>query len=72
MTQSRRMSFFESVANMVVGFGVAMGTQLLIFPLLGINIPLSSNVIIVIIFSVVSIIRSYVLRRFFNLLHSRA
>ena len=33
MRQSRLMSLVEAVANVVVGFGVAVGTQILVFPL---------------------------------------
>ena len=37
MRQSRLMSLVEAVANVVVGFGVAVVTQLLVFPLFGIE-----------------------------------
>ena len=67
--QSRLQSFLESVANVVLGYGVALGAQLLVFPLFGVVIPLSSNLAIGIIFTLVSLVRSYLLRRLFNLLH---
>jgi len=53
----------------VLGYGVAVGAQILIFPLFGVVIPLSSNLAIGIIFTLVSLVRSYLLRRLFNLLH---
>lgn len=68
--QSRLQSLFEALANVVLGYGVALGAQLLVFPLFGIHLPLASNLAIGIIFTVVSLIRSYLLRRFFNWLHS--
>jgi uncharacterized protein (DUF2062 family) len=68
--QSRLQSLFESLANVVLGYGVALGAQLLVFPLFGIHLPLASNLAIGVIFTVVSLIRSYLLRRFFNWLHS--
>lgn len=68
--QSRLQSLFEALANVVLGYGVALGAQLLVFPLFGIHLPLASNLAIGVIFTVVSLIRSYLLRRFFNWLHS--
>lgn len=68
--QSRLQSFFESFANVVLGYGVALGTQLLIFPWFGVEIPLASNLVIGVVFTAVSLARSYVLRRFFNWLHT--
>jgi hypothetical protein len=67
--QSRLGSFLESLANVVLGYGIAVGAQILIFPLFGVVIPLSSNLAIGIIFTLVSLVRSYLLRRLFNLLH---
>lgn len=67
--QSRLGSFLESLANVVLGYGIAVGAQILIFPLFGVVIPLSSNLAIGIIFTLVSLVRSYLLRRLFNFLH---
>jgi len=67
--QTRFQSFLESLANIAIGYGVALGAQLLVFPLFSINIPMSSNVVIGIIFTLISLVRSYALRRFFNWLH---
>ena len=67
--QTRLQSFIESLANIAIGYGVALGAQLLIFPLFGINIPMASNVAIGILFTLVSLVRSYFLRRLFNWLH---
>lgn len=66
MTQSRTLSAIESVANVAVGYGVALASQLLIFPLFGIHIPFSSNLAIGAWFTVISLVRSYVIRRWFN------
>ncbi len=70
--QSRRMSFAESMVNVAVGFGVALAAQIAVFPLFGIHIPISSNVGIGAVFTVVSVVRSYALRRAFNWWHHRA
>lgn len=64
--QSRRMSLTESLANVVIGYGVACVTQIIVFPWFGLNVPLNSTLAIGGIFTVVSIARSYVLRRGFE------
>lgn len=64
--QSRTQSAIESVANVAVGYLVALASQLLVFPMFGIDIPLSSNLAIGAWFTVISLVRSYVLRRWFN------
>lgn len=64
--QSRRMSAIESAANIIVGYLVALLAQLTVFPLMGIPITLSQNIIIGLIFTAVSFVRSYTLRRVFN------
>lgn len=66
MKQSRAMSLFESVSNVVVGYGVAVVTQILIFPIFGLHTTLAQNLKMAALFSVVSIVRSYVLRRLFE------
>lgn len=68
--QTRFASFIESCLNVLIGFGVALLSQLLVFPLFGIHIPLSQNLAIGLIFTVISIIRSYWVRRLFNYLHT--
>lgn len=66
MSQSRAMSAIESVANILVGAGIALLSQIIVFPIFGIHIPLHDNLIICSIFTAVSFVRSYVLRRIFN------
>jgi hypothetical protein len=64
--QSKKMSFYESLINVTVGYVFAVASQLIIFPLFGIYLPLSDNLIMGLYFTVLSIIRSYALRRVFN------
>lgn len=64
--QTRIQSAIESVANVVVGYLVALASQLLVFPMFGIHVPFSSNLAIGAWFTVISLVRSYVLRRWFN------
>jgi hypothetical protein len=70
--QSRIGSLIESFVNIAIGYGVAVASQLAIFPLFGIVIPLSDNLMIGLWFTVISLVRSYVVRRAFNAYHGRA
>jgi hypothetical protein len=71
MKQSRAMSLIEATANVVVGYGVAVLTQLLVFPMFGLHTTLAKNLMIGAIFTVVSIARSFALRRLFEALLDR-
>jgi len=66
MAQTRKHSFIESLINVAIGYGVAVLSQILIFPLFGIDVPASSNIKIAAWFTVISIVRSYGVRRIFN------
>jgi hypothetical protein len=71
MKQSRLMSLLESLANVLVGYGVALATQMVVFPLFGLAVTVTENLLIGLIFTVVSIVRSYALRRSFEALRVR-
>jgi len=71
MKQSRLMSLVESLANVLVGYGVAVVTQIAVFPLFGLAVTISENLLIGLIFTVMSIVRSYALRRGFEALRVR-
>lgn len=60
------MSGVEAVTNVAVGYGVAVGTQLVVFPWFGLHVPMTDTLLIGAVFTVVSIVRSYALRRLFN------
>jgi len=66
MSQTRTMSFIESCVNIAVGYGVAVLSQILIFPIFNIHIPFKSNLLIGIWFTGISLVRSYCIRRWFN------
>ena len=69
--QPRLHSLLESCLNILIGYFVALGAQLLIFPLYGIQISLATNLWIGLWFTLVSLARSYILRRLFNRFHLR-
>lgn len=66
MKQSRAMSLVESLTNVAVGYGIAVLTQIVVFPLFGLTTTLAENMAMGAIFTVVSIARSYTLRRLFE------
>ena len=71
MKQSKLMSWVETCLNTGIGFGIAMTAQILVFPLFGFNPPLATNFYIALIFTVISIVRGYIMRRIFEALHIR-
>lgn len=66
MKQTRLMSLVESVANVIVGYGIAVVTQLAVFPWFGLPARLDDALAIGAIFTAVSILRSFLLRRLFE------
>jgi len=66
MSQSRTMSAAESVANVAIGYGIALITQVIVFGALAIPVSLDQNLWIGAVFTVVSLARSYLLRRLFD------
>jgi hypothetical protein len=64
--QSRVGSLIESLMNIAIGYCVALLSQLIVFPLFDIHVPLSTNLCIGAWFTVISLVRSYIIRRWFN------
>jgi len=64
--QSKIESLLESSINTLVGYIVAVLSQLLIFPAFNIYIPLSDNLLIGAYFTAISLLRSHIIRRYFN------
>ena len=64
--QKKKHSALESVVNVLVGYGVALASQIVIFPLFGMQVTLNDNIQIGLWFTAISLIRSYILRRIFN------
>jgi len=69
--QTRRMSWVEATTNTVVGFLVALATQYAVFPLAGIELDAGGHVLVAVPFVLTSILRGFLLRRFFNWVDSR-
>lgn len=66
MAQTKLGSIAEAWANIAVGFTINFTANLLIFPLFGMHISPGNNFLLGLIYTVISLVRSYVLRRWFN------
>jgi len=66
MTQSRLMSLLEALVNVVVGLVISMVATWVICWYYDIPMTVTHNAILTFWMSVLSIVRSYVLRRVFN------
>jgi len=66
MNQSRLISLAEAVTNVVVGYGIAIATQLTVFPVFGLQPSLGENLLLGVVFTGVSLLRSYLVRRAFE------
>lgn len=68
--QTRFMSVVETAAGTLFGLITGWLTNIIVLPWFGFNVNHGQAVAITIIFTLVSIVRSYGVRRFFNWLHS--
>jgi hypothetical protein len=65
------MSLIEALANVGVGYVVALLTQVAVFPVFGLHTSLSQNLWLGGVFTIASILRSYALRRLFEAIRVR-
>lgn len=66
MKQSKKQSLTETVISTFIGLAVSLITQIVVFPLYGMEVSFNQNIQITIIFTFVSIARGYLVRRYFN------
>lgn len=64
--QSQFMSMVETITNTIVGYALAVATQFVVFPIFDLRVGVIENLGIGLIFTAVSIVRGYVLRRIFE------
>ena len=64
------MSFIEAATNVVVGYVLAIATQIVVFPWFGIEAALGGHLAIGLAFLGVSLVRGYLLRRLFERLRA--
>lgn len=66
MTQTRLGSLIEALMNTAIGFVISMAISAVVYPAFGHRFTLAQNAGITLIFTLASIARGYVLRRWFN------
>jgi hypothetical protein len=66
MMQSRFMSMVESWGNVAIGFWINFALNLAVLPLFGLSVTATQSLGIGAVFTVVSVIRSYYVRRGFE------
>ena len=64
--QSKKESLIETLTSVFVGWLIGVILNMLVLPLFDYDVNLTDGVLISIIFTAVSVVRSYVVRRFFN------
>ena len=64
--QSHRASLMEAAANVLAGLVLSFLLQLVLFGAMGIIASIGRNLLITAAFSILSLARSYILRRLFN------
>lgn len=64
--QSKLHSLIESLINILLGFGINLIANCVVLPLFGFNVTLGQAFNIGLVFTGISIIRSYFVRRWFN------
>ena len=66
MTQSRKRSALEAVANVLVGCSVSWTATMIVLPAFGYDVTASDAGMMTLVFTGISLARSYLLRRWFN------
>ena len=66
MKQTKRKSLIESVIQTIIGLGTSILIQIILYPIMGIPVTFSQNLVITLVFFTVSIVRGYFVRRIFE------
>lgn len=66
MRQTRWGSLAETVFSTAVGFGISWVANMVVLPMFGFKISSSQAFWVGVIFTVISVIRGFLIRRFFN------
>ncbi len=64
--QSKRESMIESLTSVGIGWLIGVILNLTILPLFNYNITVVDSLWVSLIFTVISVVRGYLIRRFFN------
>jgi hypothetical protein len=73
MTQTRLQSLYEALLNILIGFTINFIANMVILPHVGFNISMATNFYIGGLYTLISLVRQYAIRRWFNAkLHTAA
>lgn len=73
MKQTRLSSFYEACIGTGIGFALSLLSSPIVYPLFGHSFTLGQNIGITVVFTALSVARSYAVRRWFNgRIHSAA
>ena len=64
--QSNKKSIIESLVNTISGLIIGLSIQLLMYPILEIEVTTQQNLLLTLVFFIVSVIRGYIIRMLFN------
>jgi ABC-type spermidine/putrescine transport system permease subunit I len=71
MSQPNHHSIAEAVANTASGMIVSFVAAYYVFPMVGVAINAGQNAVLTVVFTLISLIRTYAFRRLFNRLHQQ-
>jgi hypothetical protein len=66
MQQTKIESLVEALINILIGFSINFTANMLLFPLFGWSISFGQNIQLGILYTAISLARSYSIRRWFN------
>jgi hypothetical protein len=66
MSQTKLGSFIEACINVLIGFGINWVANLIILPQFGFDVTGTQAFNMGLVFTVISVARSYIIRRWFN------
>ena len=66
MKQTKSKSAIEAITNTVAGLVTSFLIQIMIYPILNIDVTFGENIIITLVFFIASFGRSYIIRRIFD------
>jgi hypothetical protein len=66
MSQTIKRSWLESWSNILIGWIINFIANMIIFPLFGFKITIRDNILFGIIYTCISLLRSFCIRRWFN------
>lgn len=67
--QTRLQSLIEVFINVGVGFLIGLLSNLIVLPMFGYDVSVLDGIGISVVFTLISVVRSYIVRRFFNFWH---